>query len=82
MVITLFFRTCVCMCVRGFNLWIGRYLKNIDATSTEMKQQVLSLIDIFKKQCVRIICDPKPEEGSAVESFLEELREVPQFHFA
>ena len=47
-----------------------------------MKQQVLSLIDIFKKQCVRIVCDPMPEEGSAVESFLEELREVPQFHFA
>ena len=69
-------------CVRGVKLWIGWYLKNIDATSTEMKQQVLSLIDIFKKQCVRIVCDPKPEEGSAVESFLEELKEVPQFHFA
>ena len=77
MVITSFFG-----CVRGVKLWIGWYLKNIDATSTEMKQQVLSLIDIFKKQCVRVVCDPKPEEGSTVESFLEELREVPQFHFA
>ena len=73
--------------LHGHNLifsgvWIGRYLKNIDATSTEMKQQVLSLIDIFKKQCVRIVCDPKLEEGSAAESFLKELRGVLQFHFA
>ena len=42
----------------------------------EVKNSFLDLVH------VRIICDPKPEEGSAVESFLEELREVPQFHFA
>ena len=60
-----------------------RYLKNIDVTNSEMTQQVLSIVDIFKKQNVRVVCDPKPEEGSAVAKFLEEdLSEVPQFHFA
>ena len=59
-----------------------RYLKNIDVTSTEMSQQVLSLVDIFKKQNIRVVCDPKPEEDSAVAKFLEELSDVPQLHFA
>ena len=57
--------------------------KNIDVTNTEMCQQVLSLVDIFHKQNVRVICDPKPGEGSAVGKFLHDLAsDVPQFHFA
>ena len=60
-----------------------RYLKNIDVANSEMTQQVLSLVDIFKKQNVRVVCDPKPDEGSAVAQYLEDLSEsVPQFHFA
>ena len=60
-----------------------RFLKNIDVTSTEMCQRVLSLVDIFHKQNVRVICDPKPGEGSAVGKFLHDLAsDVPQFHFA
>ena len=59
-----------------------RYLKDIDVASTEMSQQVLSLVDIFKKQNIRVVCDPKPEEDSAVAKFLEELSDVPQLNFA
>ena len=59
-----------------------RYLKNIDVTNTEMCQQVLSLVDIFKKQNIRVVCDPKPEEDSAVAKFIEDLSEIPQLHFA
>ena len=62
---------------------MGWYLKNIDVGNADMKQQVLGLVDTFKKQCVRIVCDPAPEEGSEVASWLDELREeVPCFHFA
>ena len=71
------------VCATSLRLSRRWYLKNIDVTNAEMRQQVLSLIDIFKKQAVRVVCDPKAEEGSAVASFLEDdLHEVPQFHFA
>jgi len=60
-----------------------RFLKNVDVTDEDMKQQVLSLADIFKKQNVRVTVEPKAEEGSAVARFLEEdLSEVASFHFS
>ena len=59
-----------------------RFLKNIDVTNKEMCQQVLSLVDIFKKQNIRVVCDPKPEEDTPVAKFLSDLADVPQLHFA
>ena len=60
-----------------------RFLKHIDVNNAEMCQQLLSLVDIFHKQNVRAICDPKPEAGSAVGKFLDDLAsDVPPLHFA
>ena len=61
-----------------------RFLQNVDCTSDEMKQQVLSLADIFKKQNIRVVVAPAAAEvGSMVATFLDdELSALPQFHFA
>ena len=59
-----------------------RYLKNIDCTDSDMKQQILSLVDIFRKQNVRVEVSPAAELGSTVSAFLDELSALPQFHFA
>ena len=58
------------------------FLKNIDCTESEMKQQILSLVDIFRKQNVRVEVSPTAELGSTVSEFLDELSALPQFHFA
>ena len=59
-----------------------RFLKNIDVTNKEMYQQVLSLVDIFKKQNIRVVCDPKPAEDTTVATFLNDFEDIPQLHFA
>ena len=61
-----------------------RFLKNVDCTNDEVKQQVLSLADIFNKQNIRVVVEPtKAEPDSAVAAFLdEEMSAHPQFHFA
>ena len=61
-----------------------RFLQNIDVTNDEMKQQVLSLADIFRKQNIRVVIAPTAAEvGSMVAAFLDdEMAALPQFHFA
>ena len=61
-----------------------RFLQNVDCTNDEMKQQVLSLVDIFRKQNIRVVVAPTPAEaGSTVAAFLDdEMSALPQFHFA
>ena len=61
-----------------------RYIKNVDCTDDDMKQQVLSLTDIFNKQNIRVVVEPTAAEpGSAVAAFLDEdMSAHPQFHFA
>ena len=59
-----------------------RFLKDIDCTDSDMKQQILSLVDIFRQQNVRVKVSPAAESSSAVAGFLDELSELPQFHFA
>ena len=61
-----------------------RYLQNVDCTNDEMKQQVLSLVDIFRKQNIRVVVEPTAAElGSTVAAFLDdEMSTLPQFHFA
>ena len=61
-----------------------RFIKNVDCTNDDMKQQVLSLADIFHKQNIRVVVEPTAAEpDSAVAAFLEEeLSALPQFHFA
>ena len=61
-----------------------RYLQNIDVTNDEMKQQVLSLADIFRKQNIRAVVSPTAaEQGSIVAAFLDdEMAAFLQFHFA
>ena len=58
-----------------------RFLKNIDVTNKEINH-FLSLVDIFKKQNIRVVCDPKPEEDTPVAKFLSDLADIPQLHFA
>ena len=61
-----------------------RYIKNVDCTDDDMKQQVLSLTDIFNKQNIRVVVEPTAAEpDSAVAAFLDEdMSAHPQFHFA
>ena len=61
-----------------------RYIKNVDCTNDDMKQQVLSLTDIFNKQNIRVVVEPTAAEpDSVVAAFLyEEMSAHPQFHFA
>ena len=61
-----------------------RFLQNVDCTNDEMKQQVLSLVDIFRKQNIRVVVAPTAAEvGSTVAAFLDdEMSALPQFHFA
>ena len=59
-----------------------RFLKDIDCTDSDMKQQILSLVDILRQQNVRVQVSPAAEPGSEVAAFLDELNALPQFHFA
>ena len=61
-----------------------RFIKDVDCTNDDMKQQVLSLAEIFNKQNIRVVVEPTAAEpDSAVAAFLEEeLSALPQFHFA
>ena len=61
-----------------------RVLRDVDCSSDEMKERVLTLTDIFHKQNVRVVIDkPKAELTGSVGSFInEDLSAVPQFHFA
>ena len=59
-----------------------RFVKNVDVSSLEGRQQILALIDIFNKQAIRVVVDPEPEEDSDVAKFVEDLREQSCLHFA
>ena len=59
-----------------------RFLKHVDVSDITGKQQILSLCDIFNKQALRVVVDPKPEDGTPVAEFLDDLRKLPCFHFA
>ena len=60
-----------------------RFVKNVDVSSLEGRQQILALVDIFNKQAIRVVVDPEPEEDSEVSKFfLEDLKEQACLHFA
>ena len=59
-----------------------RFVKNVDITSVEGRQQILALIDIFNRQAIRVVIDPEAEEDSDVAKFFEDLRDQPCLHFA
>ena len=58
-----------------------RFLKNVDITDSEGKQQIMGVVDILHKQCCRVVVDPDPEPDSPVASFLNELRAIDCFFF-
>ena len=51
-------------------------------SSTWTSPRALSLVDIFNKQAIRCVVDPKPEDDTAVAEFLGELRKLSCLHFA
>ena len=57
-----------------------RFLCDVDVTSSEQKDKVFGLIDIFQKQVMRVVVDPAAEGDVA--KFLEELRGYSCVHFA
>jgi hypothetical protein len=59
-----------------------RYLKQVDITDAVGKQQILCLVDIFNKQALRVVVDPKPEADTPVAQFFDELRKLTCLHFA
>ena len=59
-----------------------RFLRHVDVSDSAGQQQILSLCDIFKKQAIRCVVDPKPDEGTAVAELLEDLRKLSCLHFA
>ena len=58
------------------------FLKNIDVTDNDSKQQLLGIVDILHKQGCRVVVDPAPESESPVATFLNQLREIECLHFA
>ena len=58
------------------------FLKNIDVTDNDAKQQLLGIVDILHKQGCRVVVDPAPESESPVATFLDQLREIECLHFA
>jgi len=58
-----------------------RFLKNVDVSDAAGKQQILSLCDIFNKQALRVVVDPKPEADTPVAEFFDELRKMSCLHF-
>ena len=58
-----------------------RFLRDVDVSQDEPKQTIVSLVDLFNKQNLRVACDPKPEADSAVSSFMDELAELPTLFF-
>ena len=59
-----------------------RFLKDVDVTAEASRNTILSLVDLFNKQLVRVCVDPPAEEESEVSAFLEELRQQPTMIFA
>ena len=59
-----------------------RFLKDVDVTAEASRNTILSLVDLFNKQLVRVCVDPPAEEESEVAAFLEELRQQPTMIFA
>ena len=59
-----------------------RFLKNVDISDDAGKQQIMSLVDIFNKQAMRVVIDPSPEEETPVAEFFDELRKLSCLHFA
>ena len=57
------------------------FLKNIDVTDNDSKQQLLGIVDILHKQGCRVVVDPAPESESPVATFLDQLRELDCLHF-
>ena len=53
-----------------------RFLKHVDVTDPESKQQCLGVVDLLRRQACRVVVDPEPEAESAVAKFLDELRET------
>ena len=58
-----------------------RFLRDVDVIQDEPKQTIVSLVDLFNKQNLRVAFDPKPEADSAVSSFMDELAELPTLFF-
>ena len=58
-----------------------RFLRDVDVSQDEPKQTIISLVDLFNKQNLRVAVDPKPEPDSPVSSFTDELAELPALFF-
>ena len=59
-----------------------RFLKDVDVTAEESRNTIMSLVDIFHKQLLRVCVDPPAEADSEVSAFLDELRGQPTMMFA
>ena len=58
-----------------------RYLKNVDVSDAAGRQQILSLCDIFNKQALRVVVDPRAQPGTSVAAFFDELHLLACLHF-
>ena len=57
-----------------------RYLKNVDVSDAVGKQQILSLCDIFNKQALRVVVDPKAQPDTPCAAFVDELHQLACLH--
>ena len=59
-----------------------RVLKQIDVSGDEGKEKVKhALTTVFSSLAIRTVVDPDAEEGSSVEDFVNELKEMGNLHF-
>ena len=61
-----------------------RVMKSLDVSDDAQQDRVKQLIGeaVFKNLAMRVKLDKKPEEDSAVEAFIDELKDIPCLHFA
>ena len=56
--------------------------EDVDVTNEDSRNTVMSLVDIFHKQLLRVVVDPAADKESEVGVYLEALREQPTMMFA
>ena len=59
-------------------------MKSIDASDISQVEKVMLMCGeaVLKGLAIRVVLDPTPEEDTSVHALVEQLRELPQCHFA
>ena len=70
--------------LKFLSTWLRPARKSLDVSDEAQVDRVKQLVGdaVFKNLAVRVKLDKKPESDTPVDAFVEELKKIPNLHFA